>query len=219
MNRSSFFLLCKELLEIRRVRTFGNSAKILQIMSLLKLVELDSVHSHVQNYKARRAEQGVKNHFLGILATINGYHHHRVKPLMGEEMPLLCQREPSNPYDRNCFKVNVPSVDDLSPDILDYCVRSRPRETVRDIAGRTVGSMPAVLAAKLAGLVDTFNISKVTAYYVGEMQHGLHEVLGSGPKLVAFYFLEVENENVLNDIKTHLLERLHGIEIEEAIYL
>ena len=41
--------------------------------------------------------------------TINGYHHFRVRPLSGPEMPMYLQEEDDNPYDKNAIQVRIPS--------------------------------------------------------------------------------------------------------------
>jgi len=51
--------------------------------------------------------------FLGIVATINGYHHFRVKPYIGIDLLLTAQREPLNSFDNNAIKIVVPPLSEI----------------------------------------------------------------------------------------------------------
>ena len=186
-------------------------------MSLLKYIELEGVESFVASYEeSRKRKSFERTHFVSILATINGYHNFRVRPYIG--MELNCKREPGNPYDRKAVKINVPSANNIDKDILDCVIHIRPKQTVRDITEQTVGRMPAILAVTLADHMDKNEVS-CTAVYVGEMHHGVHDVLGAGPKLICMYFLEIEQIGVLNSIKNILTQTYDGIEYQKSILM
>jgi len=44
--------------------------------------------------------------YLGLYATINGYHHFKVKPR--EDHAMKCVREPGNAFDKNAIQVVIP---------------------------------------------------------------------------------------------------------------
>ena len=86
------------------------------------------------------------SYYLGLYATINGYHKFRIKP--NENSPLQCVREPENPYDVNAIKIV-------------------------DTSEGTVGRMPRSFCSMISRYIDSGEIVHATAFYKGNMSHGV----------------------------------------------
>ena len=59
-------------------------------------MEFSEIKSYCEQYKEKFGFD-----FFSICATINGYHHYKVRPLIGFEMILQCIREPENRHNNN----------------------------------------------------------------------------------------------------------------------
>ena len=149
-------------------------------------VTFQEIESYCEEYQIRYGSI-----FLAIWATVNGYHHFQIRPLIGFEMILTCSREPLNIHDSNAIKMTVPVMRQLR-DVLDIVVRENPRQTIKDIAGKTVGRMPAILAAILGVLLDSKEVIKISWIYSGSLRHG-QSLIGDGPKLNCIYFVHCQN--------------------------
>ena len=147
----------------------------------------------IETYCSQYQQENGSN-FLAISATINGYHNYRIRPLVGFQIILNCIREPNNPHDTNAVKVVVPVMRQLR-EFSDLVIRENPRQTVEDIAGKTVGRVPAVVSATLSPNIDAKIVTRVYCVYVGSMRHG-NSALGDGPKLNCIYFVHPYNEGL-----------------------
>ena len=105
-------------------------------------------------------------------------------------MLLSCARESHNKYDGNAIKIVALSILLLEKNIRDQIVRTNPTMTVRNVAGKDVGRMPANLAKIISPFKDSEKIGNMKAVYIGKMHHGFHKVLGDGPKLIVFILLK-----------------------------
>jgi len=90
---------------------------------------------------------------------------------------LNCVREPDNNYDENAIKIVVLRLCPMKLDVLEFTVRSRPTKKVWDIAGQTVGRMPASFAKIISPIKDRRQIDQILVVYTGRMHHGIHNVL------------------------------------------
>ena len=151
-------------------------------------MEFSEIKSYCEQYKEKFGSD-----FFSICATINGYHHYKVRPLIGFEMILQCIREPENRYDGNAIQVRVPVLRELR-DVSDVVVRSfgGNQQTVKDIAGKTAGRVPAVLAGTLAPFLDNGDLKKISCIYTGTLRHG-SSLIGEGPKLNCIYFVHCDD--------------------------
>ena len=127
--------------------------------------------------------------YLGLYATINGYHIYRVRPEV--EKPLSLVREPENEYDFNAIKVM-----DISTSPITM-----------------IGRMPRRCSKVIAEYMDNGTITHSCAFYKGKMEFGTSELFGLGPKLVCMYFFEVQSIEAKNILKSRLLEEMNKLEI------
>lgn len=62
----------------------------------------------------------------------------------------------------------------------ELVIRENPRQTVEDIAGKTLGRVPAVVSTTLSPNIDAKIVTRVYRVYVGSMRHG-NSALGDVP--------------------------------------
>lgn len=169
-------------------------------MAALSRQETDQM---VEDYYQLRAEKGwdlEDTKTLAVFHCIKGYHHFRTRPLKGIGMLMRCVREPENIYDRYAVKVVIPTIDDLPNHILNVETRALPRrQTVRDIAGKTVGRLPADIAQVVSEGIRTEKIKRANAIYTGVMEHG-GPVPGGGVMLKCAYLFELSNSQVMDEM-------------------
>ncbi|KAI8481588.1 hypothetical protein Bbelb_406880 [Branchiostoma belcheri] len=79
---------------------------------------------------------------------IKGYHAFKRRPLQGLEMFVM--REYDNPLDENAFVVQMPALSIIPADKHDVVTDEKRGTTVRSIAGKVVGRLPAGLGQVLA---------------------------------------------------------------------
>lgn len=83
---------------------------------------------------------------------------------------------------------------------MDIVVRESTGETVRRIAGRTIGQVPKVISGILLPAIDSRKIRRSTAFYTGGMVHRDHPTLGKGPKLECMYCFETDSCETITNI-------------------
>ncbi|XP_078608065.1 uncharacterized protein LOC144880005 isoform X2 [Branchiostoma floridae x Branchiostoma japonicum] len=81
---------------------------------------------------------------------IKGYHYFRRRPLLGFNMDVV--REWDNPYDKDAFLVRMPHLANIPADKHDLVTDAKRGLTVRSIAGKDIGRLPAGLCKILAEL-------------------------------------------------------------------
>ena len=145
-------------------------------------IQFEEIVGYCEEYRKRNPGEN----FLVITATGNGYHNLRVRPLVGFDMMLECEREPDNHYDENAILIRVPVMRRLR-DVLDVVIREE--RNTRDIAGKHVGRAPKCLASIMSPLLDTWVVSGVECVYTVTMRHGSCP-LGDGPKQNCLYFTQ-----------------------------
>ena len=85
-----------------KIKTFQPKITLLACVSesfifiMAAAMEFSEIKSYCKQYKEKFGFN-----FFSIFATINGYHHYKVRPLIGFEMILQCIREPENRHDNN----------------------------------------------------------------------------------------------------------------------
>ena len=127
-------------------------------------------------------------------STINGYHAHRVLPLTGTEMPLICARERGNRYSRNAVLVTTPHVAELSQTAKRGETRLNGRTVpASEVCGKSCGRMPMALSDVLGPAMDNGKVDMVKSFYLGEMEHAGPE-RGGGPKLKCIYLIKARQE-------------------------
>ena len=82
--------------------------------------------------------------------TIKGYRVYRRMPHPAINMYLMS--EPYNVYDANSFKVVMPAIHRITPEYKDMATNDH--QTVRDIAGETIGRVLAGLNQVFRQLID-----------------------------------------------------------------
>jgi len=164
-------------------------------------ISYEEMEGYCNEYKNRESESG---NIVSVCATINGYHNFRTRPLVGLDMVLKCVREPENAFDYHAIKVVIPTLRELNPNILDLMVKEQPQMTVRNVAGATIGRVPASIAAIVSPFINSRRIIKAECTYLGSLSHG-NGPLGDGPKLNCMYFFEVPKLDEKENLKQKLL--------------
>lgn len=157
---------------------------------------------------------------IGIDSTIKGYHVYHIRP--HKDIVMKLEEEPNNPYDRNAFKVMMPSLSEIPP-ILHNLVTENG-QMICNNAGRQVGRVPANLCRVFRRLVDERFVqpSDIKCIYSGQMNFPRSVPLnqrffrgtrrdrpGGGPELNCTYKLTVSKRRfrdamrVFEDILTH----------------
>ena len=157
---------------------------------------------------------------IGIESTIKGYHVYRIRP--HEDITMKLEEEPTNPYDRNAFKVMMPSLTEINP-IFHNLVTENGQRVVNN-AGKQVGRVPANLCRVFRRLVDEGLVqpSHIKCKYNGQinfprtvplnqrfLRGGRRDRPGGGPELNCTYKLTVSKRRfrdamrVFEDILTH----------------
>ena len=137
---------------------------------------------------------------LFVFYTIKGYHHFRNHPLVGTQMLLKCIPEPNNTFNRFAVKVVAPNAQELPNDILNLTTREGiNRQTVSDIAGKTIGRVPSDMTQILSEGLDNGDIIRAHAVYYGQMHYG-GPIAGGGPALKCLYCVDVKT-NKVNDLR------------------
>jgi len=180
------------------------------------ILPLEEIEEYCKEYVKRRKDN---SRFFMVNATINGYHHFQIRPLIGFDMLMRCVLEPQNRYDENSIKLVVPPLHELKLNTLDLVVRDRTGALVRNVAGTMAGRMPRVMSKVVCPAIKEGQITSASAVYIGSLKHG-PSLLGDGPKLNCFYFFEVdsiENENKLKKAIMDIHENSVILDIHENI--
>ena len=84
-------------------------------------------------------------HITIINSNIKGYHIFKVKPHLKIEM--LVERELDNKYDSQATIVKIPELNKINAglhgEVTKEAKGKQPQQKVKDIAGKTVGRVPA----------------------------------------------------------------------------
>ena len=158
------------------------SKKICVLTSEVSNGELEDL---VQYNLYRKTNKLNRFFYLGLYATINGYHHFKVKP--EPKNVMHCIRVPDNKYDGNAIKVVLPSNDN------DEVI---------------VGRVPKIVCEIATTYIDNGDLVSSKALYLGEMSHGASTDFGLGPKLNCIYFFEFKQWEKRNQMKAALLNSL-----------
>ena len=134
--------------------------------------------------------------------TINGYHHFRVRPLPGPEMPMYLQEEDDNPYDKNAIQVRIPS-ESFFPS-LDKFKKTKDEQNVSDVLGKVVGRLPRNVAAVIKADMISGEMTHGFVFYSGDIIHGGQRE-GGGVKLRCVLATFVRHSSV-SDIRSRLQE-------------
>ncbi len=106
---------------------------------------------------------------IDILWSVKGCHVNRITP--PPEVTLQLEREPNNRYNRNAILVKLPRLVEMPEHVRDmeWIGEALP---VRQLAGRTIGHVPANLCRTFNMLQERgYLLQPITANAVGRAQH------------------------------------------------
>ncbi len=111
---------------------------------------------------------------INIAWSIKGYHVNRLKP--PPEVTLDLQREPQNRFDPHAVIVKIPRLHDMPQHVQGLQCHTRAGiRPLREMAGRTVGHVPANLCRVFAILQDRgLLLEPITANTVARAQQTVH---------------------------------------------
>ena len=138
---------------------------------------------------------------IEIVPTIKGYHAFHVRPHVDIGMVLVPQ--PRNRFDPNAFGVWVPHLSGIPEHLRD--IETREGQTVRMIAGKQVGRVPANLCRAFRELVDrgllandlkctydgTVHVSQRVLVHQSFQRQAFRDRVGGGAELDCKYLLAV----------------------------
>ena len=136
-----------------------------------------------------------KRAVLAFEGTTNEYHHFRVRPLIGTDMPMYLEEECDNIYDKNAIRVRVPS-EAFFPD-LNKEKETKNGQCVGDVLGKVVGRLPKNVARVVMAGVESDDITHSFSFYTGDLIHG-GQKRGGGVKLRCIFVLFVRHVSVQN---------------------
>ena len=149
-----------------------------------------------------------KRAVLVFESTANGYHHFRIRPLIGIDMPMHLEEEPDNMYDENAILIRIPSESFFSE--LDKKRKTKEGQCVGEVLNKVVGRLPKNVAAVVKAGVESEDITHSFAFYTGDLIHGGQRE-GGGVKLRCIFILLVRHVSVQN-----LKRRLENIGLDVA---
>lgn len=100
--------------------------------------------------------------------SIKGYHLFHIRP--HTEIELKVEPEENNRFDRHAMKVTMPSIQEIPSALIGeelQHTRDGRVLTVRDIAGRQIGSVPANLCRAFYTILTRQFATKISCKYTG----------------------------------------------------
>ncbi|XP_019646829.1 PREDICTED: uncharacterized protein LOC109487283 [Branchiostoma belcheri] len=97
---------------------------------------------------------------------IKGYHIFRRRPLLGLRMKVV--PEPDNPMDKDALVVVMPPLDSIPTADHDVVTDTKRSTTVRHIAGKWIGRLPAGLSTILRRMKAEGEVAELTCVATGE---------------------------------------------------
>ncbi|XP_066285498.1 uncharacterized protein [Branchiostoma lanceolatum] len=98
-------------------------------------------------------------------AVIKGYHIYQRRPLIGLRLNVVSEHD--NQHDKNAMAVFMPALGQIPVDQHDLVTDVKRRLTVRQIAGTSVGHLPASLASILSRMVSDGEVTAMTCVATG----------------------------------------------------
>lgn len=143
--------------------------------------------------------------------SIKEYVHFKIRPSLS--IPMFLEYEVNNPKDTNAILVKMPPISSIDRSKHNVTTRekkgSRPAQYVHEIAGKTVGRVPANLCRALRKISDQNHLSKpIIVEYKGELNpssqppkyqrfkrssNGGKDRAGGGMDLKCCYVLNIKN--------------------------
>ncbi|XP_062576728.1 uncharacterized protein LOC134238617 [Saccostrea cucullata] len=137
----------------------------------------------IHRYRARTTRSDpTSSKPLVFISTVNGYHHFRTVPQIGENYPMSCVPEPGNRFDQFACLVKGPGEDNST-------TYGRVPKNICNVISLGLGRHNALLRA--------------SCFYMGHMVHDGQRV-GGGPKLVCMYVLEYKDNVDVYEVANHL---------------
>ena len=110
------------------------------------------------------------------------YHHFRLKPVPGVEVPLRLKREMGNPFSTTAVTVQLPQLCELTPTACNKMVEYRGvSQPLGHFAGGIVGRVSSELTTVVYNLLGEDLVS-ARGFFTGNIIHG-GPVRGGGPQL------------------------------------
>ena len=163
---------------------------------------MESCFKYVQERYGEAEIIESKRAMLLFETTINGYHHFRIRPLPGPEMPMYLQEEDDNPYDQNAILVRIPS-ESFFPS-MDKSKETKEGQNVSDVLDKVVGRLPRSVAAVVKAGMISGDMTHGFAFYSGDIIHGGQRE-GGGVKLRCVLAIFVRHSSVIS-IRSRLQE-------------
>ena len=102
-------------------------------------------------------------------STVNGYHHFRIRPLVGVNMPMYLVEEDDNVYDANAICVKIPDIEFFNK--IDEHLPTKDGQTVKDVAGKICGRVPRKIASILKGHITCNMLTHAHVFSLGTFTH------------------------------------------------
>ncbi|CAH1778670.1 unnamed protein product, partial [Owenia fusiformis] len=115
------------------------------------------------------------------------------------EIKMKVIPEPTNRFDKHACIVAMPPLEEIPGNLHAKITRPKTNQLVRDIAGKTVGRVPANLCRLFAEILDIGMTESITCTYETEIQvngntsfsrgaaAGGRDIEGGGPELKCSY--------------------------------